>query len=123
MKFILFLISCTLVYTVTANDVNEACAELGPGFHLKPKTGCKSYYSCVDGGTSFEYECPNGYLFNDEAKLCDKEGSFECDSGPLPVCPEEGVSQILIKGTGCKSYFLCVEGHSYEQKCGEGKSF
>lgn len=121
MKLILFLVSCTLVYTVTADGSNGACANLEPGLHLKPKSGCKSYYSCVEGGTGVEYDCPEGYLFNDELKVCAKEGTFECDSGPPPVCPETGVVQIPIPGTGCKSYYLCVEGAAFAQTCAEGK--
>lgn len=121
MKLFLFLISCTLIYTVTALDeTNGACAELGEGFHLKPNTGCKTYYSCVAGGTGMEYDCPDGYLFNDEEKVCAREGTFECDSGPLPVCPAEGVEQIPIPGTGCQKFFLCIDGTPIERECAEG---
>lgn len=123
MKLILFLLSCTLVYTVTADGSNGECTNLGPGLHLKPKTGCKSYYSCDTEGTGVVYECPDGYLFDDEEKVCAKEGSFVCESGPPPVCPEEGVSQIPIPGTACKGYYLCAEGEAFPQTCGEGNWF
>lgn len=93
-----------------------ACAGVPTGNFVRNSESCQSYYYC-DGRTAIPAVCPDGFLFDAQAQVCDHPFNVDCTE-----CSHFGI-QHLEDPTTCNGYLQCVNGKQSTVLCTGDLSF
>ncbi|XP_049821643.1 probable chitinase 10 isoform X2 [Aethina tumida] len=115
---------------------NECPAEFGT---FRQRHNCTTYFTCIASKVVAKYQCPEGFLFNDNIGVCDYAERVDCSKEPiltrkthLPLLMKDlnsNVDCLEDYGTfrdknNCSLYYTCFAGKvvaSYE--CPVGFNF
>ncbi|XP_061390505.1 mucin-2-like [Musca vetustissima] len=82
---------------------------------------CRQYLMCMQGEVEL-MNCPNGWLFNAQLKMCDDAGEQVCYTGPATTTTEASSSSTTTTTTSAPILDLCLDQPSgtsfpYPQDC------
>ncbi|KAJ3664657.1 hypothetical protein Zmor_000208 [Zophobas morio] len=107
---------------------------------FRDKANCSHYFTCIGGKVVANYNCPEGFSFNDNIGVCDYADRVDCSKEPLIFSPRANFlsnvpKDFMEKIDGCKpgSVFplnpqctaacLCHDGGSEVVQCPLGLSY
>uniref|UniRef100_A0A182PYS3 Chitin-binding type-2 domain-containing protein n=1 Tax=Anopheles epiroticus TaxID=199890 RepID=A0A182PYS3_9DIPT len=98
---------------------NNRCANRPDGVFINDFTACDAFFTCFRGD-AFPGTCPMGFVFNEDAQLCDFPWNVKC-----LICPESETLEPTfepIEGE-CTYYALCIQGIGALRECAPGLQF
>lgn len=90
---------------------------------------CWRYLFCDEEGKLWEYDCPEGELFDERTWTClpeDEATCFEPDVEEIPDhddrCPPPGSNDIVfLESLYCELFYICINGEPIQLNCRPGQ--
>lgn len=114
--------ACVLstVFECELPEASSVCEGRPSGTYQDFDSNCTRYFHC-EGGLRMGFKCQPGHIF-DGAK-CTPESSYLCPSLERESCYGRPNGQYRSHETGCRGYYVCIEGEKTVYACAPGNSF
>uniref|UniRef100_A0A182JET6 Chitin-binding type-2 domain-containing protein n=1 Tax=Anopheles atroparvus TaxID=41427 RepID=A0A182JET6_ANOAO len=115
------LLIAALVTLAARGTVANPCAGRPDGLFVNDFTACDAFFSCFRG-EAMPGVCPVGFVFNEEAQLCDFPWNVKCLLCPADSADSPTPTLEPIQGE-CSFYTLCFQGVGALRECADGLLF